>query len=154
MIFRGPIGALDPLPLAVSVQWDPLDLVFAPDGASLAFLSRVKGTLMRMPLTGGAAVPIGRTEPPFGMSWDADGIVIGQGPGGVLRFHVSNASVPAEQLVQVDEDEIAAAPQMLLPDGRLLTMAPAPTAIRGTATPELQVVLNWFDELQQLVPAR
>ena len=45
-------------------------------------------------------------------------------------------------------------PQTLapLPDGRFLTMEPATPV--GGATPELHVVLNWFEELKRLVPAR
>ena len=112
-LFRRPVGALQATVIAGSLQWDSRDVVFAPDGQSIAFYSVAEGAVMRVPLSGGTPTMIGRAEPPLGMSWGADGIVVGQGRGGVLRFRVSGVSAPAEQIVKVEDDEIAASPQIL-----------------------------------------
>jgi hypothetical protein len=84
----------------------------------------VEGAVMSAPVTGGTAVTIARVEPTFGMSWGAEGILVGQGPGGVLLLRGGDGSAPAERLVEVDEGEIAASPQMLPGgDALLFTLA-------------------------------
>ena len=46
---------------------------------------RANQTLKRIAVTGGAAVTICPAANPYGMSWGSDGIVFGQGRGGIMR---------------------------------------------------------------------
>ncbi|HVQ16179.1 MAG TPA: protein kinase, partial [Vicinamibacterales bacterium] len=94
-----------------------LNPVFSPDGGSLAFFSNADRTLRRLTLTGGASVRICPADQPTGMSWDASGIVFGQGAGGIRRCP-ADGGMP-EQLAKVDTDEQASGPQVL-PGGEFL----------------------------------
>jgi eukaryotic-like serine/threonine-protein kinase len=102
---------------------------FSPDGQSLAFYSQLDQSLKRIALTGGAAVSVSPIGNPYGISWDADGFVIGQGPGGVKRVAASGGK--PEQLVTVKDGELAHGPQML-PGGKhmLFTLASGAAADR------------------------
>jgi len=98
--------------------------MFAPDGQSIAFFSGggVIGanpgvTLSRIPIGGGVATNLSTVDYPYGGSWAPDGILIGQGPGGIVRVPM-NGGAP-QQVVKVAADEVAMEPQML-PDGRTL----------------------------------
>jgi serine/threonine protein kinase len=123
-LYRRLVGDLQPTGLSGSVQWRPRDVVFAPDGQTIAFFSEADRAVMRVSPQGGTPTMIGRAETPLGMNWDAGGIVVGQGRGGVLRFRVSDQHAPAERIVQVGEDEIAASPQLLQGgDAVLFTLA-------------------------------
>jgi serine/threonine protein kinase len=123
-LYRRLVGDLQPTGLSGSLQWKPRDVVFAPDGRTIAFFSGAERAVMRVSPTGGTPTMIGRTETPLGISWDAGGIVVGQGRGGVLRFRVSDEHPPAERIVQVGEEEIAASPQLLRGgDAVLFTLA-------------------------------
>ncbi len=75
---------------------------------------------------------------PFGVTWDASGIVFGQGGGGIMRCPASGGA--PEQLASVNADEQAHGPQ-LLPDGEhlLFTIAKQLDAARGI---ELQIVVQ------------
>src|SRR4030095_12274539 len=62
------------------------ELVFSPDGQSIAFFSFTDLKLKKVAVSGGAPVVICATDAPFGASWGADNrILIGQGPRGILR---------------------------------------------------------------------
>ena len=102
---------------------------FSPDGQSLAFYAQLDQSLKRIALTGGAAVAISPVANPYGMSWEADGIVIGQGAGGIKRVAASGGK--PEQLVTVKDGELAHGPQML-PGGKhvLYTLATGAAADR------------------------
>ena len=96
--------------------------LFAPDGQSIAFFSSggVTGaesgvTLSRLPIGGGVAATLSTLDYPYGASWGPDGILIGQGPGGIVRVPVTGGA--AQQIVKVAPDERAMEPQML-PGGR------------------------------------
>jgi serine/threonine-protein kinase len=98
--------------------------IFAPDGLSIAFFSGggVTGTepgvtLNRLPIGGGAAERLSTVDYPYGGSWGTDGILIGQGPGGIVRVPASGGT--AQQVVTVAPAERAMEPQML-PDGRTI----------------------------------
>jgi hypothetical protein len=41
-----------------------------------------------------------------------------------------------------------------MPDGRILAVVPAGQSQSASATPQIQVVLNWFEELKARVPVR
>ena len=99
-----------------------LNPAFSPDGRSIAFWSGADETIKRIATNGGAAVEICKAGRPFGMTWDSDGILFGQGGVGIMRVVASGGS--PEILVKVARGEIAHGPQML-PDGRtmLFTLA-------------------------------
>ena len=103
---------------------------FAPDGQTLAFYAQIDQSLKRIALTGGAAVTVSPITNPYGMSWGADGIVFGQGAGGIKRVAASGGK--PEQLVTVKDSELAHGPQML-PGGKhvLFTLASGVSAIAG-----------------------
>ena len=94
--------------------------VFSPDGRSIAFFS--DQTIKRIAVSGGAAVTLGSFTNPDGMSWEADGILIGQAAKGILRVS-PNGGTP-EVLVSEKPDERAFGPQ-ILPGGKglLFTLA-------------------------------
>jgi serine/threonine-protein kinase len=94
--------------------------VFSPDGQSIAFYT--DGALERIAVSGGVAVTIAAVDPPFGISWEDEGILFGQGGKGVMRVAATGGA--PETLVRVAEGEEAHGPQML-PDGRhvLFTLA-------------------------------
>src|SRR5439155_12617178 len=96
--------------------------VFSPDGNSIAFYSVDDSALKKIPVIGGTAVTLCPASPPFGMTWGSEGIVFGQGSGGILQ--VSADGGKPKQIVTVKKDEQAHGPQ-ILPDGRtiLFTLA-------------------------------
>ena len=64
--------------------------------------------LRRISLAGGAAVTVCQAAVPFGVTWDASGIVFGQGGGGIMRCPASGGA--PEQLASVNADEQAHGP--------------------------------------------
>jgi Tol biopolymer transport system component len=110
-----------PIP-GTQVEQGVLNPVFSPDSQSIAFFSGADQTLKRVAVSGGAPVTICPASAPFGVSWGTDGILYGQGRGGILRTS-ANGGTP-EQIVAVKADEVAHGPQML-PGGEtvLFTLA-------------------------------
>ena len=96
--------------------------VFSPDGRSVAFFATGDRTLRRIAVTGGVAVFICSIEPPYGISWNASGLLVGQGDKGIVR--VSPDGGAPQVVIRVKEGEEAHGPQ-LLPDGQhvLFTLA-------------------------------
>jgi serine/threonine-protein kinase len=90
--------------------------VFSPDGQSLAFWANADNTIKRIAVTGGAAFTICSALNPFGMTWDASGIMFGQGPSRSIVRVSPNGGTP-ETIVKADT--IPHGPQML-PDGDTL----------------------------------
>ena len=78
--------------------------------------------LKRIAVTGGAPVTVCPAERPYGVRWDRDGILVGQGGKGILRVSASGGK--PELLVSVKTGELAYGPE-LLPDGQtvLFTLA-------------------------------
>jgi serine/threonine-protein kinase len=99
--------------------------VFSPNGRWLVFYSGQ--TLNKIAVTGGVAVTLCAAANPVGMSWDASGILFGQGGEnpGILRVS-ENAGKP-ERLISVTSGEIAHGPQVL-PDHETVLF----TLTRGT----------------------
>jgi eukaryotic-like serine/threonine-protein kinase len=121
-LFLRAIGELvaHPIPGTEGTTVGAVNPLFSPDGHSIAFFSMGDASpsssqLRRVPIGGGAASPIATVAAPFGGSWGPDGIVIGQGPGGIVR--VSERGGAPELLVRVRDGESAYGPQML-PDGQ------------------------------------
>src|SRR5262245_38173978 len=63
---------------------------------------------------------VGEYDPPWGASWSEAGIIVGQGPKGVVR--ISDKGGAPEQIVRVESTELAAHPQML-PGSRIVLFA-------------------------------
>jgi len=88
--------------------------IFSPDGGSIAYFlgeGPLGGSIKRVSTGGGAGATIGEADLPSGMSWGADGILVGQIGKGILRLH-PNGGKP-ELLVSLKSGEVAQDPQML-----------------------------------------
>jgi eukaryotic-like serine/threonine-protein kinase len=105
----------------------PSGVAFSPDGGSIAYWSTADRTVKRIPIAGGSPITIAALprRPEGGISWDESGILLGTPNRGVLR--VSAEGGEPEQLIGVDDTQLAHGPQML-PGGKaiLFTLA-APT---------------------------
>jgi serine/threonine-protein kinase len=117
-VFHRQLSELDARPIPGTETFQAVvNPVFSPDGRSLAFWAASDRTLKRIAVSGGAAVTLAPTEPPFGISWDEDGIVFGQGTAGISRVS-ANGGKPAV-LVKVKDNESAYGPQVL-PGGKAI----------------------------------
>jgi eukaryotic-like serine/threonine-protein kinase len=121
-LFLRSIGELvaHPIPGTEGMTVGAVNPLFSPDGHSIAFFSMgdtspSSAELRRVPIGGGAAASIATLTAPFGGSWGPDGILIGQGPGGIVR--VPERGGAPELVVRVAAGESAYGPQML-PDGQ------------------------------------
>jgi serine/threonine-protein kinase len=92
--------------------------VFSPAGDAIAFWTPLDRTIKRVPVAGGQAVSIAEADDPYGMSWDGDRLLFGQGAKGIMRVR-ADGGVP-ELLAGVEDGEEAHGPQMLPGGGRLL----------------------------------
>jgi len=121
---------------------------FSPDGQWIAYWQQ--GQLRKMPLGGGAPLPIcDMTAPPFGATWGADGrIVWGNGAGGIMT--VSEAGGTSAPIVTTKTGEVATMPQML-PGGKWLlfllhtagaALDQGQAVVQSPATSERRVLLN------------
>ncbi len=115
------------------------EFAFAPDGRSIAFFSTAEGAIKRVALGGGAPSTVCQSDLPSGLSWDESGIVFGQGPRGIFRCAANGGS--PEQLVTVNDGEVAHGPQML-PDGRTLLFTVAKLADGPALWDKAQVVVQ------------
>src|SRR5262249_45341428 len=68
-------------------------------------------TVKRISIDGGTPVTVCPALQPYGLTWDASGILVGQGEKGILRCPSSGG--PAQQLVTVKDGEQAYGPQIL-----------------------------------------
>jgi Tol biopolymer transport system component len=112
---------------------------FSPDGRSLAVYSPADGTIKRMDVGGGAAVALCRADNVFGMTWDASGIISGQGGNGILRCPLDGGT--PEQLARVEDGEEADRPQ-ILPGGETLLFTIAKTADGPTRWDNARIVVE------------
>jgi serine/threonine-protein kinase len=110
---------------------------FSPDGRSVAFFA--DGAIKRIAVSGGAAVTICPADAPFGLTWDATGIVFGQGSKGILRCS-PNGGTP-QRLATVKDDEQAQGAQML-PGGNALLFTISNTAEGAARWDKAQVVVQ------------
>jgi serine/threonine-protein kinase len=109
--------------IAIRGTEDAREPFFSPDGHWIGF--HQKGQLKRVSVNGGAAVTLGDAQNPWGVSWDADGVIrYGQGSRGIWQV-AATGGTPA-QLIEIAEGELAHGPQ-LLPGGEwiLFTLRPA-----------------------------
>jgi serine/threonine-protein kinase len=123
-LFLRPLSELEARPIQGSeVQrvFGDATPVFSPDGRSIAYYD---GALKKIATSGGTPVTLCPADVLWGMSWSGDSILFGQGPKGIMRVS-ANGGIP-EQIVRVDDNGLAAHPQML-PGNRvvLFTLVPA-----------------------------
>ncbi len=105
--------------------------VFSPDGRSIAFYSGPDRTLKRIAIGGGTPVTICTAANPFGMSWEGDEILFGQGSQGIMRVS-ANGGAP-ERIIAVKSGELAHGPQML-PGGQAVLFTLATGVSAGSET--------------------
>ena len=117
-LYRRSMGDLEPRVIAGSESLSGvLNPVFSPDGQSIAYYNNADRTLKRIAVGGGAPVTVCETAPVFGLSWDEHGILVGQGPQGILRVS-AGGGVP-EVVAAIEGNQVASMPQML-PGGKAL----------------------------------
>lgn len=108
----------DPRPISgTEIPQGVVNPVFSPDSRSIAFWSSADRTIKRIAVSGGVPVTLCSVGNLYGMSWDRDGILFGQGADGIKR--VSADGGKPEQLIAVKDGELAHGPQML-PGGETL----------------------------------
>ncbi|HEX7794525.1 MAG TPA: protein kinase [Vicinamibacterales bacterium] len=112
--------------------------VFSPDGHAIAFVSVTDRALKTISVSGGTPVTICPADLPFGMSWDADGILFALAGKGIMRVS-ANGGQPSV-LVSLKDGELAYGPQ-ILPGGEwvLFTLA---TAAVGDSWDRAQIVVQ------------
>jgi Tol biopolymer transport system component/tRNA A-37 threonylcarbamoyl transferase component Bud32 len=89
---------------------------FSPDGKWIAYYAGSERMVKRVSIQGGAALRVCES-PALSLEWDASGILVAQGDGGVVRC--SPAGGTPEQLAKVDDGEVVLGPQ-ILPGGDAL----------------------------------
>jgi len=97
---------------------------FSADGQWIGFWSVSDQQLKKVSVTGGAPVTLCDSTNPWGASWGDDGMILyGQGTDGIWRVPAAGAT--PEQVLAVEEGEVAHGPQML-PGGEwvLFTLRP------------------------------
>jgi Tol biopolymer transport system component len=115
-LYLRPISALEARPISgAEAEGGVLSPAFSPDGQFIAFWSAADQTLKRIAVSGGAPVTICPAGRPFGVRWNRDGLMVGQGGQGILRVSASGGK--PELLVSVKPGELAYGPEML-PDGQ------------------------------------
>jgi eukaryotic-like serine/threonine-protein kinase len=118
------LSGSEAIPIAGTESVGTTNPVFSPDGRSIAFYT--SGALKKISISGGTAVTICPAANPFGMSWDHDEILFGQGTAGIMRVSANGAT--PERLVAVKTGELAHGPQ-LLPGGQAVLFTLATEAI-------------------------
>ncbi len=95
--------------------------VFSPDGKWIAYYSGAERLVKRVSVQGGAALRVCESLA-LSLDWDASGILVAQGIGGVVRCNPSGGA--PEQLAKVEDGETVLGPQILPGgDGLLFTIA-------------------------------
>ncbi len=90
---------------------------FSPDGQSIAFTGFVDRTLKKVPIGGGAPVPICPIGPVHGVTWESDGILFVEPGKGIMRVDANTGA--SSLLVTAADGEEFQGPQTL-PDGQHL----------------------------------
>ena len=105
------------VPVAASDMGQSLQSpVFSPDGRWIAFYAASEQAVKRISVQGGAALRVCDSQA-VSIDWDASGILVAQGSGGVIRCNPAGG--PPEQLVKFEAGETVLAPQ-ILPGGDAL----------------------------------
>ena len=161
-----PDGKIAPFGGVQSTSLRPPNAVFSPDGHWVAYSSSETGATSRVlvqpfPATGSInQVSRDGTHP----LWSADGKELFFVPAGQLAvvsvttrpaFTVGNPMALPRQFRASQAAGAGARPYDITPDGKRFIgmIAAGQTQSGGPATPQIQVVLNWFEELKAKVPA-
>jgi eukaryotic-like serine/threonine-protein kinase len=121
-LYRRSLADLDAQPLAGTEGLSRVHLpTFSPDGRLVAFWAESDRTLKCVPVEGGPARTICETDNPFGMSWDDEGLLVGQGRRGILRVDADSGR--AQAVIRVADGEEAHGPQRLADGSILYTIA-------------------------------
>ena len=121
-LYRRSLADLDAQPLTGTEGLGSVHQpTFSPDGRFVAFWAEADRTLKRVPVEGGSARTICATDNPFGMSWDDEGLLVGQGRRGILRVAVESGR--ARTVIRVADGEEAHGPQRLSDGAILYTIA-------------------------------
>ncbi|MEO7135788.1 MAG: protein kinase, partial [Vicinamibacterales bacterium] len=113
--------------------------VFSPDGKWIAYYSASERWVKRVSVQGGAALRVCDSLA-LSLDWDASGILVAQGAGGVVRCNPAGGA--PEQLATVDDEETVLGPQMLPDgDGLMFTIRKAPGGA-GTQWDQARVVVE------------
>ncbi len=144
----------------------PSNAVFSPDGRWVAYGSNETGGfeiyVQPFPSTG-AKYQVSKNGTSIHPLWSPDGKELYYAPGSGLQFGVvsvtTQPSVTFGNLVPVPRPFLmfgpgAAREYDITPDGKRFVgvVAAGQTQSGAPATPQIQVVLNWFEELKQRVP--
>ena len=124
---RGTEGAVEPF--------------FSPDGQSVGFWA--DGQLKRVSLTGGAAVTIGESVEPFGISWGSDDAILFGSLAGAWRVPASGGT--PELIIPVEGEEGGIPGPQLLPGGEWVLFSLFPSQqvmLQSLATGERHVLLE------------
>jgi Tol biopolymer transport system component len=147
---------------------NPINAVFSPDGRWVAYTvtegAAVNGIYVQPFPTTGAKYQISKTTTSFPV-WSRDGRqLVSQPPGGqgavqTITTQPSFAFSAPVPIPRGGMDMGGGAPRVqrnydVMPDGRFLGVVAAAGETQSATTPQIQVVLNWFSELQQRVPTR
>ncbi len=150
----------------------PIGSVFSPDGKWLAYAKGTAGAvsdvnrgvfLQPFPATG-AVYPVPRQLVDFHPVWSKSGsgelvFTAAATAGQMVAVRVTTAGgvtfgTPVRFPASVTGDRVSREPRAwdILPDGRFIgIMSTAEDAARDSS-PEMRLVLNWFEELKQRVP--
>jgi len=90
--------------------------IFSPDGKWIGYFA--DGFLKKIPVTGGAAVPITRVPLNFGASWTAGGDILYAARDGIFRVSANGGM--AKMVIAAKPNEAMASPQMLSDGDHLL----------------------------------
>jgi serine/threonine-protein kinase len=118
-LYRREMSEFDPKPIqGLEGLQNLTSPVFSPDGRSVAFFAAGDRTLKKIAISGGTPVTLCQADNPFGMSWQGDAILFGQGRKGIMR--VSSNGGTSEVLVKPNDGEIMQSPQLLPGDQSIL----------------------------------
>ncbi|HMJ58981.1 MAG TPA: hypothetical protein VK467_07580, partial [Gemmatimonadales bacterium] len=160
-----PLGKTEPFNGAHSTR--PMNAVFSPDGRWVAYGSDESGTdavyVQPFPATG-AKYQISRGDVGHHALWSRDGkqLFYIPGPGRFVVVNVTtqpsfsvSAPVPAPRAFNIGNAQTSPRNHDVGPDGRMLGIVTAGRDPSTPATPpQINVVLNWFEELKQRVPVK
>jgi Tol biopolymer transport system component len=109
-IFVRAIGDTTVATLEGTVESDPSEPMFSPDGKWLAYWS--DNQIKKIPVSGGTAVALAKVPNPFGISWAGDRILLGvNDPPRILAIPADGGTVTT--LITLASDELAQTPQLV-----------------------------------------
>ena len=145
-LYLRPIDSLEARPIPETVG--SIAPFFSPDGQWLGFVSR--GTLMKVPVSGGAAVTLGTGQGNGGISWTNQGTILFGGNFAPLQQIPESGGSP-QPLMQLDKGEAGNESPVLLPGGKEVLFVS--NVGSGTGGAKISVRSLVSGERRDLVPA-